>query len=1267
MMYSFKEHYFNSYYILKNKMYINMSSVTEYLSQLQTLTKKNLEILNAINSAFFTKKNHLSVNVGDANYVIPSFISLENKINALEENFNNLIHSPSTGEAYFHVDGNTRSIHVNGYTHTPNSLVLNNISDFKTFQNDIFKDFLTPVPYVNFNISSIPNDIVSVNVKKIIPKNVDLISTFSKVLSKVEGNNTLSLPSAQYKYSELYKMLAIYKEDVDYVEYDTIMKLPIRQSIGNSIYVIDSIRNDIVDDDLDNYITIKIKNDLEDSQYNGSLTYKAFNETIEKPLSVGDQLITFDGCGKMEITEIHSNTNTIVVRVMNGDFLNLIGVDQYDYSKGISDLSKIKFFSPVDFDNDKYINVPLEEDRYVFIAIAPMNDRMNIQAPWGTGVMLDTTELKNESGQSFNEYYSKNVQNIGDILFEITSMMSNSLTRFTGDEFKQMSAARPSINTNDISVLQINKHLNNSTTVKNIRTLYSQKKRYNIELEEVQAKIDEINKYLSTISFDDTNNLRAAYVAQLSEYNNRKNELITSITKVINEISTNVNEAEIPIENAKYRIRGFFDYDEFIDKTGLYYLKDHINGIKVQYRYKTVNSEQGTATTLTKGFVFSDWNNMNSFISQKEPSYDDSKYMFALPENNNTKNEPSFNQIDIPISQGETVDIRLKVVYDFGYPFVETTSDWSDIVNIKFPDEFLKDVKILDIISENNNDIETNRFLNIINGEGIPAHMNDKLIDQDKTYFHNPDNIASGFLTDERRVIPLKDKLLAMDNILTRLQDEILGSSTESLSVSIINGDMINNIYAWQTNNVVVQPYDTFKGTSTEKDNLVSNGTYNYDEKTGIVSTILNISIMNNSAHTVKLFSMFPGNRDITLGSKINSKYDLKDYTSGTSQGVWVKNQSYMVFGWDDTFEKDGESDTPDTPVEPVVTPTVELEFKFCGNYNPYHDFIGGNSSNKSTLALYVNIDNKSYLVENYTLPYDLSGSLAWTDIKGRINNEAYKITEGDCISELILETGNSIEDAEWTKGGITLKDDKSDEFEYEGVKYKIISSVSFDSMGIIGANKVYETIDEVVKQFANIPVKDNDDSFGKPIITIPNPDSNGSLSTTYFNTQTCNQYITFRIRDISTGTYLYKTGKQWDRPELSLNMNYTAMSSLTEADAKAITKGATIYPYIKESKALCIDSDSTNAYMLLEPGQELRIPMMFEYKLDTGKAGDTITKTISFDLRPSLYTDPTNYTIKITAKASQTSSDKLLSANRDSKYLQKFAGTKYNNIILTK
>ena len=114
-------------------------SVTECLSQMQDLTKRNLEILQGINDSFFTKQNHLTVNIGDDKFVIPSFISLENKINALEENFTNLINSPKQGEAYFNIDGNCRAIEVKGYTHTPNSIVLNgDISTFSVNQNDIF-------------------------------------------------------------------------------------------------------------------------------------------------------------------------------------------------------------------------------------------------------------------------------------------------------------------------------------------------------------------------------------------------------------------------------------------------------------------------------------------------------------------------------------------------------------------------------------------------------------------------------------------------------------------------------------------------------------------------------------------------------------------------------------------------------------------------------------------------------------------------------------------------------------------------------------------------------------------------------------------------------------------------------------------------------------------------------------------------------------------------------------------------------------------------
>mgnify|MGYP003294211033 CR=1 FL=1 len=93
-------------------------------------------------------------------------------------------------------------------------------------------------------------------------------------------------------------------------------------------------------------------------------------------------------------------------------------------------------------------------------------------------------------------YYNKNVRNVGDILFEITSMMSNTLTKYSKEEYQKFISAVPFINTDYIQVTQINKHLNDSTTIKNIRSLYSQKKNDKMALAEIQSKIDEINEKL---------------------------------------------------------------------------------------------------------------------------------------------------------------------------------------------------------------------------------------------------------------------------------------------------------------------------------------------------------------------------------------------------------------------------------------------------------------------------------------------------------------------------------------------------------------------------------------------------------------------------------------------------------------------------------------------------------------------------------------------------------------------------------------------------
>jgi hypothetical protein len=93
---------------------------------------------------------------------------------------------------------------------------------------------------------------------------------------------------------------------------------------------------------------------------------------------------------------------------------------------------------------------------------------------------------------------------------------------------------------------------------------------------------------------------------------------------------------------------------------------------------------------------------------------------------------------------------------------------------------------------------------------------------------------------------------------------------------------------------------------------------------------------------------------------------------------------------------------------------------------------------------------------------------------------------------------------------------------------------------------------------------------------------------------------------------------------------------------------GMILYPTLREENALCLDSDARKTYLTIAPKSELIIPVMVEYKLDA-KILTSISKTMSFDVRTSLYQDPINYTFTVTAKYTSTTQDKLIYTNRKS------------------
>ena len=331
-----------------------MATIHEVLAEIQDLTNQNLKILTALNDSFYTSKEHISLELNNNTYVLPSFLSLENKINTLSDDFYNLVNAPKTGEAAFVFDGTTQKIQMKGFSNTPLPLSVDaDLRNFYIEKNDVLKDFLTPLPYVKWNISSLPMDINKVNVKKIIPKNSTLRSTIQGLTDPTYGN--------------VYKTLANYVEDVDYIMYDTVMQVPLIDGTATGTYTIAEVSDKRIDQYLDEWYTIR---------FNEDLTYTIKNGTIQKDFKVGDRLVTFDDKSCFEITSLARERRTVEVKALGGAYYDLTVYDSSDL-----DTAKMRILLQNDEITDKYLKVPLEEDDYVCIFLAPINE-LSVQAPW---------------------------------------------------------------------------------------------------------------------------------------------------------------------------------------------------------------------------------------------------------------------------------------------------------------------------------------------------------------------------------------------------------------------------------------------------------------------------------------------------------------------------------------------------------------------------------------------------------------------------------------------------------------------------------------------------------------------------------------------------------------------------------------------------------------------------------------------------------------------------------------------------------------------
>ena len=193
-----------------------MANITDTLIQLTELTRDNLQILEAINDAFYTKRSNLTTEIRGKKFTIPSFLHLENKVNHLQDAFDNLVHAARSGGANINYTGETKKITLSGYQYSPSPLTVEWDKELRVSREELFKDYLSPQPSLVAHVGDLPDYITQVLVKKMVIYNSELLGK----IETISKDHTISYGVVRRTYRGRG-----YTKD-DYTEYDKIHRPP---------------------------------------------------------------------------------------------------------------------------------------------------------------------------------------------------------------------------------------------------------------------------------------------------------------------------------------------------------------------------------------------------------------------------------------------------------------------------------------------------------------------------------------------------------------------------------------------------------------------------------------------------------------------------------------------------------------------------------------------------------------------------------------------------------------------------------------------------------------------------------------------------------------------------------------------------------------------------------------------------------------------------------------------------------------------------------
>lgn len=546
------------------------------------------------------------------------------------------------------------------------------------------------------------------------------------------------------------------------------------------------------------------------------------------PLQVNDILVSSDGLVKYSITNISIPNKTITCTRISGTSNVTVGIDKL-------------FFNQLINTNNNVVNVPIQANKNLVIFFKATT--LKITGYPSIGIKIDTSTYSvdwNGTTYTIDEFFAKYVTDFGSYMISLIKETSIPLSLGVQPQ-------KPILESSNFKVVQINKHITDTSTINDITTSTQSKEQILNSIETKQNQITQILNETATLKYKSIDE-KNSKLKLIQQFRNDINTLQQTLLTVTRNIDNDATQAGLKNVKPKYKVLCYWDKQSAIFSPNT--PPQNIVKYNVQYRYLSLNADTVSSTNYTMisngqqvNVAFSTWNNAETSSLDRVINADGT--LTWQIQNIDSVDSLNINQTSISINQGESIEIRVQAVSEAGYPISPLTSEWSDIMRVDFPTDLIQN-GLSAIVAQNTADLQLAEFNDILIKSGYAKHIDDQVVQGDVTFKHQTTDIHSGFYTGNQQIIDLFTFLQTVRNDINILQNK---DKIQQIIVSVI--DFNNEPYIVQ-NNTTIQ---------------ISGGNYND-----------NINLLD----TTKYGSIIRKQGFIKISNKNNIPLEIKTLVPGT-------------------------------------------------------------------------------------------------------------------------------------------------------------------------------------------------------------------------------------------------------------------------------------------------------------------------------------------------------------------------------------------------